>query len=59
MNWIKVLLREEEVHIQNPYLLPGQKSIVEARTDTMINSAMDIIWQDPTAKIILEGDLIS
>jgi endonuclease/exonuclease/phosphatase (EEP) superfamily protein YafD len=57
LNWTKVLLGGEEVHILNTYLEPGQESFVIKRADTVANLAKDIIKQDPAAKIILGGDL--
>ena len=57
MNWTKVLLGVEEVHILNVYLEPGQESFVIKRADTVVNLAKDIIRQDPTAKIMIGGDL--
>jgi hypothetical protein len=57
LNWTKALLGGEEVHILNVYLEPGQESFVIKRADTVVNLAKDIIRQDPTAKIMLGGDL--
>ena len=57
LNWTKILLAGEEVHILNTYLEPGQESFVVKRADTVINLAKDIIKQDPAAKINLGGDL--
>jgi hypothetical protein len=57
LNWTKVLLGGEEVHILNTYLEPGQESFIIKRADTVVNLAKDIIKQDPAAKIILGGDL--
>ena len=45
------------MHILNVYLEPGQESFVIKRADTVVNLAKDIIRQDPTAKIMLGGDL--
>ena len=41
----------------NTYLEPGQESFVGKRADTVVNLAKDIIKQDPTAKIMIGGDL--
>ena len=49
LNWTKVLLGEEEVHILNVYLKPGQESFVIKRAETVINLAKDIIKQDAGA----------
>ena len=57
LNWTKVLLEGEEVHILNTYLEPGQESFVVKRADTVVNLAKDIIKQDAAAKIIIGGDL--
>ena len=57
LNWTKVLLGGEEMHILNTYLEPGQESFIIKRADTVANLAKDIIKQDPAAKIILGGDL--
>ena len=57
LNWTKVLLGEEEVHILNVYLEPGQESFVIKRAETVINLAKDIVKQDAGAKIIIGGDL--
>ena len=43
LNWSKVLLGGDEVHILNVYLEPGQESFVVKRADTVINLAKDII----------------
>ena len=45
------------MHILNVFLEPGQESFVVKRADTVVNLAKDIIRQDPTAKIMLGGDL--
>ena len=57
LTWSKVLLGEEEVHILNVYLEPGQESFVIKRAETVINLAKDIVKQDAGAKIIIGGDL--
>ena len=57
LNWTKVLLGEEEVHILNVYLEPGQESFVIKRAETVINLVKGIVKQDAGAKIILGGDL--
>ena len=57
MNWTKALLGGEEVHILNVNLKLGQESFVVKRADTVVNLAKDIIRQDPTAKILIGGDL--
>ena len=57
LNWTKVLLGGEEVHILNVYLEPGQESFVIKRAETVINLAKDIVKQDVGAKIIIGGDL--
>ena len=53
LNWTKVPLRGEEVHILNVYLEPGLESFVGKRAETVINLAKEIIMQDPGAKIIV------
>jgi len=57
LNWTKVLLGGEEVHILSTYLEPGQESFVGKRADMVVNLAKDIIKQDQGAKIIIGGDL--
>ena len=57
LNWTKVPLGGEEVHILNVYLEPGLESFVGKRAETVINLVKDIIKQDPGAKIIVGGDL--
>jgi endonuclease/exonuclease/phosphatase (EEP) superfamily protein YafD len=57
LNWTKVPLGGEEVHILNVYLEPGLESFVGKRAETVINLAKDIIKQDPASKIIIGGDL--
>ena len=59
LNWTKVPLGGEEVHILNVYLEPGLESFVGKRAETVINLAKDIIKQDPGGKIIVGGDLNS
>ena len=53
----KVFLGEEEVHLLNVYLEPGQESFVGKRANKIISLAKSIIRQDPAAKIMLGGDL--
>ena len=43
LNWSKVLLGGEEVHILNVYLEPGLESFVGKRAETVINLAKDIV----------------
>ena len=43
LNWSKVLLGGEEVHILNVYQEPGQESFVGKRAETVINLAKDIV----------------
>ena len=57
LNWTKVPLGGEEVHILNVYLEPGLESFVGKRAETVIILAKDITKQDPGAKIIVGGDL--
>ena len=57
LNWTKVLLGEEEVHLLNVYLEPGQEAFVGKRGNKIISLAKNIIRQDPAAKIMLGGDL--
>ena len=57
LNWTKVLLGEEEVHLLNVYLEPGQEAFVGKRANKIISLAKSIIRQDPAAKIMLGGDL--
>ena len=57
INWSKVPLGGEEVHLLNVYVEPGQEAFVVKRADTVISLAKGIIRQDPAAKIILGGDL--
>ena len=57
LNWTKVLLGEEEVHLLNVYLEPGQEAFVGKRVNKIISLAKSIIRQDPAAKIMLGGDL--
>jgi exonuclease III len=57
VNWTKVPLGDEEVHLLNVYLEPGHEAFVVKRADTVISLAKGIIRQDPAAKIILGGDL--
>ena len=57
LNWTKVPLGGEEVHILNVYLEPGLESFVGKRAETVIQLAKDIVRQDPEAKIIIGGDL--
>ena len=57
LNWTKVLLGEEEIHLLNVYLEPGQEAFVGKRANIIISLAKSIIRQDPAAKIMLGGDL--
>ena len=57
LNWTKVLLGGEEIHILNVYLEPGLESFVGKRADTVVSLIRSIIKQDGTAKIIIGGDL--
>ena len=57
LNWSKVLLGGEEVHILNVYLEPGHEKTVVQRADKVIQLTKDIVRQDPTAKIIVGGDV--
>ena len=57
LNWTKVPLGGEEVHILNVYLEPGQEGFVIKRADTVITLVKDIVRQDPAAKVIVGGDL--
>jgi hypothetical protein len=57
LNWTKVPVGGEEVHILNVYLEPGLESFVGKRAETVIQLTKDIIKQDPAAKIIIGGDL--
>ena len=57
VNWSKVPMGGEEVHLLNVYVEPGHEAFVVKRADTVISLAKGIIRQDPAAKIILGGDL--
>ena len=57
VNWTKVPMGGEEVHLLNVYVEPGHEAFVVKRADTVISLAKGIIRQDPAAKIILGGDL--
>jgi hypothetical protein len=57
LNWSKVPLGGEEVHILNVYLEPGQEGFVVKRAETVISLVKSIIRQDAEAKIIVGGDL--
>ena len=57
VNWSKVPLGGEEVHLLNVYLEPGHEAFIAKRADTVISLAKGIVRQDPAAKIILGGDL--
>ena len=57
LNWSKVLLGSEELHIMNVYLEPGHESFVVKRADTITTLVKSIIRQDASAKIIVGGDL--
>ena len=43
LNWTKVPLGGEEVHILNVYLEPGQESFVIKRADTVITLVKEIV----------------
>ena len=57
LNWTKVPLGDEEMHLLTVYLEPGLEAFVGKRADTVISLPKGIIRQDPAAKIILGGDL--
>ena len=57
LNWSKVLLGGEEVHILNVYLEPGHEKFVVQRADKVIQLTKDIMRQDPSAKVIVGGDV--
>ena len=57
VNWSKVPLGGEEVHLLNVYIEPGHEAFIFKGADTVISLAKGIIRQDPAAKIILGGDL--
>ena len=57
LNWTKVPLGDEEVHLLNVYLEPGHEAFVAKWFNTVISLAKGIIRQDPAAKIIQGGDL--
>ena len=57
VNWSKVPLGGEEVHLLNLYIERGHEAFIVKRADTEISLAKGIIRQDPAAKIILGGDL--
>jgi exonuclease III len=57
LNWTKVTLGNEEVHILNVYLEPGHESFVVQRAEKVIQLVKDIVRQDPAAKIIVGGDV--
>ena len=57
VNWSKVPLGGEEVHLLSVYIEPGHDAFVVKRADTVISLAKGIVRQDPAAKIILGGDL--
>ena len=46
LNWTKIQLGGEEVHVLNVCLEPGNESFVVKRADTVVNLAKDIIRQD-------------
>ena len=46
LNWTKVQLGSEEVHVLNMYLEPGNENVVNKRADAVINLTNDIIRQD-------------
>ena len=53
LNWSKVLLGGEEVHILNVYLEPGHEKFVVQRADKVIQLVNDIVRLDSTAKVIV------
>ena len=57
LNWTKVPLVGEEVHILNLYLEPGHEGFVVKRAETVIRLVKSIIRHDAEAKIIIGGDL--
>ena len=57
LSWSKVLLGGEEVHILNVYLEPGHEKFVVQRGDKVIQLVKDIMRQDPSAKVIVGGDV--
>ena len=57
LNWSKIPLGSEEVHILNVYLEPGHDSFVVKRASTVIALAKSIVRQDAAAKVIIGGDL--
>jgi exonuclease III len=57
LNWSKVLLGGEEVHILNVYLEPGNEKFVVQRADKVIQLVKDILRQDLAAKVIIGGDV--
>ena len=57
LNWTKVTVVNEEVHILNVYLEPGHENFLVKRADKVIQLVKDIVRQDPAAKIILGGDV--
>ena len=57
LSWSKVLLGGEEVHILNVYLEPGHEKFVVQRADKVIQLTKDIMRQDPSAKVIVGGDV--
>ena len=57
LNWTKVPLGSEEVHILILYLEPGHEGFVVKRAETIISLVKSIIRQDAEAKILIGGDL--
>ena len=57
LNWTKVQLGGEEVHVLKTYLEPGNESVVNKRADAVVNLTKDIIRQHQSAKIAVGGDL--
>ena len=57
LNWTKVPLGGEELHILNVYLEPGHESFVVKTADTISTLVRSIIRQEAASKIIVGGDL--
>ena len=57
LNWSKVLLGGEKVHILNVYLEPSHEKFVVQRADKVIQLKKDLMRQDPAAKVIVGGDV--
>jgi hypothetical protein len=50
LNWSKVLLGGEEVHILNVYLEPGHEKFVVQRAEKVIQLVKDIFPKNPSIK---------